>query len=133
MKTCREAKVVRHSRQRLDQLSLLGHGEPRVQGRLEASGHFDGTIQDAFPVVGQVQGARSAVGRVQTPLDQMELLEMVDERHHAAGGDPKEVAHRVLWRALHGFDGSEDGEMTGLESYPSHQPSEAARRLESEL
>ena len=96
-------------------LEILGFGQPlehahelAVLSRREAVAH-EGLVLRGDPhrvgkaaaaLVGDVQRAGAAVVRPQPPLDEAAVLEIVDQRDHAALRDAERIAQRLLGLAL---------------------------------
>jgi hypothetical protein len=70
---------------------------------------------------------------MRAPLDQAALLELVDDRNHAAGRGPDRLADRLLGLALGGIDDVEDPEQRGMQVDLTDPLGEAARRVGPDL
>src|SRR6476619_3168699 len=85
------------------------------------------------PRGGQIEGADPAVARMRTPLDQAALLELVDDRDHAAGRRPDRLADRLLRLALRGVDDVEDPEQRRMQIDLTDALGEAPRGVGPDL
>jgi hypothetical protein len=108
-----------------------------VQGRAELGFVLGRGVHDlaqgAAAVAGEVEGAHSSVGRNRLPFEQAALLERVDERDHAAGGDLQRLRQRLLGLPFGCGDVSQEDDLARVEVEAGHPLSPQTRRVEADL
>jgi len=128
-----EAEVVGDVTEQANERLTLAGVDAVAHDLLEAHDELDGPAQHVVAVRGHIEQPGAPVGRMGSPLDQAAFFEMVDDGHHAAGGDMQRLPHFVLGTPLGHRNGAHHGEVAWLELDLSHQASEAVCDLEAQL
>jgi len=94
----------------------LGLGQTSAELRLVLGGHLHQPVEQPPPVTGEMQGMGAAVGRAGTPLEQPRSFQLVDQCHHAAGGDLHGSAQCLLGLALGRGDVAQQHDVAGVDA-----------------
>src|SRR5436853_5663398 len=125
--------LVDHLLQQLRQAGAVGLAHAFGQLLLVGLRDYAATGQGTAAYADQIQGPDPAVLRVGPALDETSLLELVDERDHAAGRDLDAGANRLLGLSFGGVDQLEDAEQRRVEVDLGDPLGEAARGVDPHL
>jgi hypothetical protein len=94
----------------------LGLSQPGAELCLVLGGHLHQPVEQPPPVTAEIQGMGAAVGGAGTPFQQPVSFQLVDQGHHATGGELHGPAQGLLGLALGRGDVAQQHDVAGVDA-----------------